>query len=79
MSGAATVLLVEDDTSARAIAVRALKGQGFVVLEADPTRINPSRIKDVKVLMTIKEGQVIYDRGRTKNVRAPFLGGDNQP
>ncbi len=51
----------------------------FVVLDADPTRIDPARIKDVKVLMTIKEGQVIYDRGRTKNVRAPFLGGDNQP
>ena len=51
----------------------------FVVLEADPTRINPSRIKDVKVLMTIKEGQVIYERGRTKNVRPPFLGDGSQP
>ena len=45
----------------------------LVILDADPTRIDPMRIKDVKVLTTIKEGVVIYQRGETPVARLPFV------
>lgn len=44
----------------------------LVILDADPTRIDRMRIKGVKVLTTIKEGVVIYERGKTPVARAPF-------
>lgn len=44
----------------------------LVILDADPTRIDPRRIKDVQVLVTLKEGKVIYERGKTPVVRRPF-------
>lgn len=45
----------------------------LVILDADPTRIDPRRIKDVHVLMTLKEGKVIYERGKTSVARTPFV------
>ena len=45
----------------------------LVILDADPTRIDPMRIKDVNVLTTIKEGVVIYQRGETPVARLPFV------
>ena len=47
----------------------------LVILDADPTQIDPKMIKDVHVLSTIKEGRVIYERGKTTPVRQPFAGG----
>ena len=44
----------------------------FVVLDANPLTINPMKIRDVHVLMTIKEGQVIYERGVTPVAKVPF-------
>ncbi len=44
----------------------------LVILEADPTRIAPMKIKDVRVLSTIKEGKVIFEAGRTRVERTPF-------
>ncbi|WP_309604704.1 amidohydrolase [Phenylobacterium sp.] len=44
----------------------------LVILDADPTRIDPMKIKDVKVLTTIKDGVVIYQRGETPVARQPF-------
>jgi len=32
----------------------------FVILDQDPTAVDPLTIKDIKVLRTIKEDQVIY-------------------
>ena len=46
----------------------------LVILDGDPTKINPAKIKDVRVLLTIKAGQVIYERGATAGVRRPFAG-----
>ncbi len=45
----------------------------LVILDADPTRIDPMKIKDVKVLTTIKEGVVIYQRGETRVAHQPFV------
>jgi len=36
----------------------------FVVLDADPTKVEPSSIKDIKVLETIKEGRTVYTNTR---------------
>lgn len=44
----------------------------LVILDADPTAIDPMRIKDVQVLQTIKEGQVIYERGVTAVAHRAF-------
>ncbi len=33
----------------------------FVVLDKDPTAINPIEIKDIKVLTTIINGEVVYE------------------
>ena len=33
----------------------------FVVLDKNPLKVDPSSIKDIKVLKTIKEGEVIYE------------------
>ena len=47
----------------------------LVILDADPTRIDPMKIKDVRVLTTLKEGRVIFEAGKTKVARTPFAGG----
>jgi hypothetical protein len=36
----------------------------FVVLERDLTRIPPPEIRDVKVVATVVDGEVVYERGR---------------
>ena len=46
----------------------------LVILDADPTRIDPARLRDVHVLATIKEGKVIYERGKTPVARELFAG-----
>ena len=46
----------------------------LVILDADPTRIDPARLRDVHVLATIKEGKVIYERGKTPAARELFVG-----
>ena len=38
------------------------KQADFVVLDNDPTRISPLKIKDIKVLMTINDDKVIFKR-----------------
>lgn len=35
----------------------------FAVLSADPTAVHPSAIKDIRVLMTIVGGKIVYKRG----------------
>lgn len=44
----------------------------LVILGADPTAIDPMKIKDVQILETIKEGKVIFKRGATAVARVPF-------
>jgi len=39
------------------------KKADFVILEADPTKVNPIEIKDISVLMTIIDGKVVYEKG----------------
>ncbi|WLP93780.1 amidohydrolase family protein [Psychrobacter sp. M13] len=34
----------------------------LVILDANPLTIEPSKLKDVKVMQTIKEGKTIYQR-----------------
>jgi predicted amidohydrolase YtcJ len=34
----------------------------FVVLSADPTKVDPFKIKDVKVEKTIIDGKIVYER-----------------
>jgi len=33
----------------------------FAVLSADPTAVAPDSLKDIKVLMTIMSGKVVFD------------------
>jgi len=51
----------------------------FVVLDANPLTIDPMKIREVHVLMTIKEGEVIYERGVTPVTRAPFAASSANP
>ena len=37
----------------------------FIILSDDPTKIEPERIKDIKVEMTIVGGRVVYERNRS--------------
>jgi predicted amidohydrolase YtcJ len=39
-----------------------------VVLDQDPFRVAPSRLKDVRALLTVIDGRVIYD-GRNAGTR----------
>jgi predicted amidohydrolase YtcJ len=34
----------------------------FVILSANPITTEPSKIKDIKVLATYKQGQLVYQR-----------------
>lgn len=34
----------------------------MVILDQDPTTIDPEKIRDIKVLETIKEGEIVYQR-----------------
>ena len=44
----------------------------LVVLDANPLTIDPMKIRDVRVVMTIKDGQVIYQKGVTPVTKVPF-------
>lgn len=44
----------------------------FVILDANPLTIDPMKIRDVHVLTTIKDGEVIYERGVTPVTKVPF-------
>ena len=44
----------------------------LVILDANPLTVNPAAIKDISVLTTIKDGEVIYQRGVTPLARRPF-------
>lgn len=44
----------------------------LVVLDGDPLTVPPMKIRDIKVMMTIKRGAVIYERGVTPPARPPF-------
>lgn len=35
----------------------------MVVLEADPMTVDPRTIKDIKVLGTVRKGELVYDKG----------------
>lgn len=62
-----------DETTRGSISVGKLAD--LVVLDADPLTIDPMKIRDIAVLMTIKEGKPIYTRGVTLVARAPFASG----
>jgi predicted amidohydrolase YtcJ len=34
----------------------------MVILDQDPTTIDPEKIRGIKVLETIKEGKIVYQR-----------------
>lgn len=53
----------QDDVSG---SIEVGKYADFAVLEDDPTQINPLKIKDIAVLYTIIEGQIMYDNNRVK-------------
>lgn len=59
-----------DETTRGSITVGKLAD--LVVLDADPLTIDPMKIRDIAVLMTIKEGKPIYTRGVTPVARTPF-------
>ncbi len=49
----------------------------LVVLSADPTAVDPETLSDLKVMFTIKEGDVVYDASRNPQAKTssrPFLG-----
>lgn len=48
----------------------------LVVLDADPLTVDPMTIRDISVLMTIKDGEVIYQRGVTSVTKTPFASRD---
>lgn len=52
--------------------ITAGKVADFVILGANPLAVDPMSIKDVPVLMTIKAGKVIFEKGVTPVVRTPF-------
>ena len=41
-------------------ALAELRRADLVILSADPTRVSPETIKDIKVLETMKDGKTIY-------------------
>lgn len=44
----------------------------FVILGANPLTVDPMSIKDVPVLMTIKEGKLIFELGVTSVAKTPL-------
>ena len=42
------------------------------MLEADPLSVDPATIKDIPVLATIKDGQPVYEAGKTVVARKAF-------
>jgi cytosine/adenosine deaminase-related metal-dependent hydrolase len=51
------------------------KRADFVILSADPTAVDPERLADLDVLVTIKEDRVIHeaDGGKTAAARLPVV------
>ena len=41
----------------------AFKLADLVILDADPLKVAPDKIRDIKVVETIKRGRTIYRRG----------------
>jgi hypothetical protein len=55
-----------------------------VVLSANPVKVDPAAIKDIQVLQTLKEGQVVYTRPasapvKTAQIPASVHGEDTHP
>ena len=48
------------------------KKADLVVLGADPLSVDPATIKDIPVLATIKDGQLVYEAGKTVVARKAF-------
>ncbi|MBT9470406.1 MAG: amidohydrolase family protein [Pseudomonadota bacterium] len=48
------------------------KKADLVVLGANPLSIDPAKIKDIAVITTIKDGQAIYEAGKTVVARTAF-------
>jgi hypothetical protein len=47
----------------------------FVILDKDPTAIDPETLHEIKVVETIKEGVTIFDIGSLKNARTSIPSG----
>jgi len=62
-----------DETTRGSIAVGKLAD--LVVLDGDPLAVDPMKIRDIRVLTTIKEGRTIFERGVTPVAREPFAAG----
>ena len=48
------------------------KQADLVVLDADPLTVEPMSIRNIRVLLTVKEGREIFRRGETPVAREPF-------
>ena len=48
------------------------KKADLVVLGADPLSVDPATIKDIPILATIKDGQLVYEAGKTVVARKAF-------
>lgn len=48
----------------------------LVVLDGNPLTVDPKAIRDIRVVMTFKDGQMIYQRGVTPVARTPFASRD---
>lgn len=66
----------EEDTKGSIVAG---KLADFVVLSENPVKVDPARLASLKVLKTVKEGKVIYDRSSDVAMAAPALGMHGDP
>lgn len=50
------------------------KQADLAVLDADPLSVEPMNLRNIKVLLTVKDGREIFRRGETPVAREPFRG-----
>jgi CheY-like chemotaxis protein len=89
VAGAETVLVIEDDARVREVTVRALRGGGYRVLEAESGRAAleraaaadpPVRLVVTDVVMPDMSGREVAEklRARIAGLRVPYVSGYTQ-